>query len=93
MCRPAEQPGSASAEPAAAAGGKPGGKGGKKGQSKEAGGRLEFVHTLNATACAVPRMIVAILENFQQEDGSVVVPEPLRPYLGGMAVIAAPTKH
>lgn len=46
-----------------------------------------FVHTLNATACAVPRMIVAILENFQQEDGSVVVPEVLRPYMGGMDVI------
>eukprot|EP00276_Gloeochaete_wittrockiana_P004204 CAMPEP_0184659454 /NCGR_PEP_ID=MMETSP0308-20130426/29648_1 /TAXON_ID=38269 /ORGANISM="Gloeochaete witrockiana, Strain SAG 46.84" /LENGTH=465 /DNA_ID=CAMNT_0027099277 /DNA_START=167 /DNA_END=1564 /DNA_ORIENTATION=+ len=43
-----------------------------------------FVHTLNGTACAVPRMIVSILENFQQEDGSVIVPEPLRPFMGGM---------
>ncbi|QDZ18919.1 serine--tRNA ligase [Chloropicon primus] len=43
-----------------------------------------FVHTLNATACAVPRMIVAILENFQQEDGSVLIPEALQPYMGGM---------
>ena len=50
----------------------------------------EFVHTLNATACAVPRMIVAILENFQQADGSVVVPEVLRPYIGGMDVIQRP---
>lgn len=47
----------------------------------------QFVHTLNATACAVPRMIVAILENFQQEDGSVVIPEVLRPYMMGIEVI------
>ncbi|KAA8528305.1 hypothetical protein F0562_035660 [Nyssa sinensis] len=46
-----------------------------------------FVHTLNATACAVPRMIVCLLENYQQEDGSVVIPEPLRPFMGGLAVI------
>lgn len=63
-------------------------KGGKGG--KQSGGATAFCHTLNATACAVPRMIVAILENFQQEDGSVVVPEPLRPFLGGMEVIKAP---
>ncbi|WOL11015.1 serine--tRNA ligase, chloroplastic/mitochondrial isoform X2 [Canna indica] len=41
-----------------------------------------FVHTLNATACAVPRMIVCLLENFQQEDDFVVIPEPLRPFMG-----------
>ncbi|XP_052200718.1 serine--tRNA ligase, chloroplastic/mitochondrial isoform X1 [Diospyros lotus] len=50
-------------------------------------GPTEFVHTLNATACAVPRMIVCLLENFQQEDGSVVIPEPLRPFTGGLEVI------
>lgn len=50
----------------------------------------EFVHTLNATACAVPRMIVAILENFQEADGSVVIPEVLRPYMGGVKVIQRP---
>lgn len=50
----------------------------------------EFVHTLNATACAVPRLIVAILENFQKEDGSVILPEPLRPYMGGMGCIFPP---
>ncbi|CAD7703066.1 unnamed protein product [Ostreobium quekettii] len=44
----------------------------------------EFVHTLNATACAVPRLVVAILENFQQEDGTVVIPKPLIPYMGGV---------
>jgi hypothetical protein len=57
----------------------------KKGKKKKA--PLQFVHTLNATACAVPRMIIAILETFQQEDGSVLVPEPLRPYLGGADVL------
>ncbi|KAK1286624.1 Serine--tRNA ligase [Acorus calamus] len=51
-------------------------------------GPTQFVHTLNATACAVPRMIVCVLENFQQEDGSVVVPEPLRPFMGGLEVIS-----
>ncbi|KAJ8900733.1 hypothetical protein NDN08_000034 [Rhodosorus marinus] len=54
---------------------------------REGKGDNKFAHTLNGTACAVPRMIVAILENNQQEDGSVVVPEVLRPYLGGMDVI------
>ncbi|KAG2320011.1 hypothetical protein Bca52824_013224 [Brassica carinata] len=47
----------------------------------------KFVHTLNATACAVPRMMVCLLENYQQEDGSVVIPEPLRPFMGGVEVI------
>ena len=46
-----------------------------------------FVHTLNATACAVPRMIVAILENFQQEDGSVLIPGALQPYMPGIKTI------
>jgi seryl-tRNA synthetase len=40
------------------------------------------VHTLNATACAIPRIIVAILENHLQSDGSVSIPDPLRPYMG-----------
>ena len=43
----------------------------------------QFVHTLNGTGCAVPRMIVAILENNQQADGSIVIPEALRPYMMG----------
>ncbi|RAL40634.1 hypothetical protein DM860_006704 [Cuscuta australis] len=47
-------------------------------------GPPQFVHTLNATACAVPRMIVCLLENYQQEDGSVVIPDPLRPFMGGL---------
>ncbi|KAF6146218.1 hypothetical protein GIB67_011690 [Kingdonia uniflora] len=48
----------------------------------------QFVHTLNATACAVPRMIVCLLENFQQADGSVIIPEPLRPFMGGLDLIS-----
>ncbi|XP_057787838.1 serine--tRNA ligase, chloroplastic/mitochondrial isoform X1 [Salvia miltiorrhiza] len=57
----------------------------KKG--KGSSGATQFVHTLNATACAVPRMLVCLLENYQQEDGTVVVPEPLRPFVGGLQVI------
>ena len=48
----------------------------------EPGARPEFVHTLNASGLALPRTVVAILETYQQEDGSVAVPEVLRPYLG-----------
>jgi seryl-tRNA synthetase len=43
----------------------------------------EFVHTLNGSGLALPRVMIAILENYQEEDGSVVVPEILRPYMGG----------
>ena len=43
-----------------------------------------FVHTINGSGLAVGRCLVAILENFQEEDGSVVVPEVLRPYMNGM---------
>ncbi|MCL1923886.1 MAG: serine--tRNA ligase [Propionibacteriaceae bacterium] len=45
------------------------------------------VATLNGTLCAIPRMIIMILENFQQADGSVIVPEVLRPYMGGRDVL------
>nr|CAB3490322.1 unnamed protein product [Digitaria exilis] len=62
----------------------------KKG--KAAGGPTQFVHTLNATAVAVPRLIVCILENFQQEDGSIVIPEPLRPFMGGLEVLSPKSK-
>ena len=44
--------------------------------------RPEFVHTLNGSGLALPRVFIAILENYQQEDGSVVIPETLRPYTG-----------
>lgn len=63
---------------------------GSNGKQKAKKVPTEFVHTLNATACAVPRMIVAIFENFQQADGTVIIPEALRPYMGNMSVITAP---
>ena len=48
-----------------------------------------FVHTLNGSGLAVGRALVAILENYQQADGSIVVPDVLRPYMGGLEVITA----
>ena len=61
-------------EPDANAGGKP--------------SKPEFVHTLNGSALATSRLMAAILETNQQADGSVVVPEALRPFMGGIEVIA-----
>ena len=55
----------------------------------ESGGRPVFAHTLNGSGLALPRLIIAILENYQQADGSVVVPEVLRPYMR-LDVIAGP---
>jgi seryl-tRNA synthetase len=49
--------------------------------------RTDLVHTLNGSGLAVGRTLVAILENFQQEDGTVIIPEVLRPYMGKMSVI------
>ena len=54
---------------------------------KGTGGKTDFVHTLNGSGLAIGRTVVAILENYQQADGSVVVPELLRPYMGGMETI------
>jgi seryl-tRNA synthetase len=51
-------------------------------------GKAEFVHTLNGSGLAVGRTLIAILENYQQADGSIVVPEPLRPYMGGLELIS-----
>jgi seryl-tRNA synthetase len=56
---------------------------------REASGKVEFVHTLNGSGLAVGRTVVAILENYQQKDGSVVIPEPLRPYMKGIDRIPA----
>jgi seryl-tRNA synthetase len=50
-------------------------------------GKLEFVHTLNASGLALPRVMIALIENNQQEDGSIRIPEALRPYMGGLDVI------
>jgi seryl-tRNA synthetase len=54
----------------------------------EGSGKAEFVHTLNGSGLAVGRTLIAILENYQQADGSVVIPDALRPYMGGLEVIA-----
>jgi len=51
-------------------------------------GKPEHVHTLNGSGLAIGRTVSAILENYQQEDGSVVIPEVLRPYMGGKTVIS-----
>ncbi len=51
-------------------------------------GKPELVHTLNGSGLAVGRTLVAILENFQQADGSVVVPKALQPYMGGQEKLA-----
>ena len=56
---------------------------------REGTGKAEFVHTLNGSGLAVGRTLIAILENYQQADGSVVVPEALRPDMGGLDKIAA----
>ncbi|MCG8483597.1 MAG: serine--tRNA ligase [Clostridia bacterium] len=50
-------------------------------------GKVEFVHTLNGSGLAVGRTFSAILENYQQEDGSVIIPKALRPYMGGLEKI------
>jgi len=47
----------------------------------------EFPHTLNGSGLAVGRTVVAVMENYQKEDGSIEIPEALRPYMGGMSAI------
>ncbi|OHC74924.1 MAG: serine--tRNA ligase [Rhodospirillales bacterium RIFCSPLOWO2_12_FULL_58_28] len=54
----------------------------------EGGGEIRFVHTLNGSGLAVGRTLVAVLENYQNEDGSVRIPAVLRPYMGGLEVIS-----
>ncbi|MDY0012853.1 MAG: serine--tRNA ligase [Rhodocyclaceae bacterium] len=56
---------------------------------KNAQGKNELVHTLNGSGLAVGRTLVAVLENYQQADGSVVVPKVLAPYMGGLEVLTA----
>jgi seryl-tRNA synthetase len=50
-------------------------------------GKPELVHTLNGSGLAIGRTLVAVMENYQQADGSIVVPAAVRPYLGGLEVI------
>lgn len=59
---------------------------------KKGAGGTQLVHTLNGSGLAVGRTLVAVLENYQQKDGSVVIPEALRPYMGGLEVIAPDSK-
>jgi seryl-tRNA synthetase len=54
---------------------------------RNASGKPEFVHTLNGSGLAVGRTLIAVLENYQQADGSVVIPEALRPFMGGQEII------
>jgi len=54
---------------------------------REQGARPEYVHTLNGSGLALPRTLIAVMENYQQPDGSIAVPEVLRPYMGGVGVI------
>ena len=51
---------------------------------RESGAKPEFVHTLNASGLALPRVVIAILENYQYADGSVGIPQVLKPYMGGL---------
>jgi seryl-tRNA synthetase len=53
-------------------------------------GKAEFAHTLNGSGLAVGRTLIAVLENYQQADGSVAIPDALRPYMGGLDVIRRP---
>ena len=56
---------------------------------RPADGAPRFCHTINGSGLAVGRTVVAILENYQQSDGSLVIPDVLRPYMGGLARISA----
>ena len=58
---------------------------------KNAQGKNELVHTLNGSGLAVGRTLVAVLENYQQADGSISVPEALRPYMGGVVALSVKT--
>ncbi|MBE9508908.1 MAG: serine--tRNA ligase [Chloroflexi bacterium] len=53
----------------------------------EPGAKPRFVHTLNGSGLALPRIMIAVIENYQQADGSVVVPQVLRPWMGGVEII------
>jgi seryl-tRNA synthetase len=54
---------------------------------KNEDGRLQFVHSLNNTALATPRILISIIENYQQADGSIKIPDALVKYMGGRTVI------
>lgn len=54
---------------------------------KDDQGKLRYAHSLNCTAIPTPRILVSLIENFQQADGSILIPEALRPYLGGQDIL------
>jgi seryl-tRNA synthetase len=54
---------------------------------REPKAKPEFVHTINGSGLALPRVMIAIMENYQQKDGTIVVPEVLRPLMGGLEVV------
>ena len=54
---------------------------------RPAEGKVRLVHTLNGSGLGMPRTLIAVLENYQQADGSIIVPEVLRPWMGGIEVI------
>ncbi|MGO3316057.1 MAG: serine--tRNA ligase, partial [Leuconostoc mesenteroides] len=60
---------------------------------RDADNKLQLVHTLNGSGLAVGRTVAAILENYQNEDGSVTIPEVLRPYLAGQEKLEPTTHH
>ena len=51
------------------------------------GGRTRFVHTLNGSGLALPRTMISVMEQYQQEDGTIQIPAVLQPYMGGQTVI------
>jgi seryl-tRNA synthetase len=53
----------------------------------EAGAKPRFVHTLNGSGLALPRVMIAVIENYQQADGTIAVPDVLQPWMGGVDVI------
>jgi seryl-tRNA synthetase len=55
------------------------------------GGKPRLAHTLNGSGVAIGRTVVALLENYQQKDGTVLIPEALKPYMGGLERIAPQT--
>ncbi len=60
---------------------------------KDAHGKMEYVHSLNNTAAATPRLLIAIIENYQQADGTIKVPEVLVPFMGGKTIIGKPFRQ
>jgi seryl-tRNA synthetase len=57
---------------------------------RKSGGKIDFVHTLNGSGLAVGRTVMAIIENYQNADGSITVPEALRQYMNGITLISLP---